>query len=123
MRPALLALAFLAGVAGLPADDPKPAASADGFTPLFNGKDLSGWVNVNTAPSTFFVKGNEVVTTGTPTGYLRTAKQYENFELEVEWMHVREQGIANSGMFVWGDALPAIGTPYTRGIEVQVLIN
>jgi hypothetical protein len=31
--------------------------------------------------------------------------------------------VANSGLFVWGDPLPAVGTPYTRGIEVQVLIN
>ena len=28
----------------------------DGFRPLFNGKDLSGWVPVNTAPSTWSVK-------------------------------------------------------------------
>jgi hypothetical protein len=31
--------------------------------------------------------------------------------------------MANSGLFVWGDPLPAVGTPYTRGIEVQVLAN
>jgi len=38
-------------------------------------------------------------------------------------MHVEKTKMANSGLFVWGDALPAVGTPYTRGIEVQVLIN
>ena len=39
-------------------------------------------------------------------------------------MHVRRRRrSANSGLFVWGDPLPAVGTPYTRGIEVQVLIN
>src|SRR5713101_635901 len=27
----------------------------DGFVPLFNGKDLAGWVNVNCAPETFSV--------------------------------------------------------------------
>ena len=26
------------------------------FVPLFNGKDLSGWVNVNCAPDTFTVR-------------------------------------------------------------------
>jgi hypothetical protein len=31
--------------------------------------------------------------------------------------------MANSGLFVWGDPIPATGTPYTRGIEVQVLAN
>ncbi|MFO0938210.1 MAG: DUF1080 domain-containing protein [Gemmataceae bacterium] len=91
--------------------------------PLFNGKDLTGWVNVNCAPGTFYVKGNEIITNGRPTGYMRTEKQYENFVLEFDWMHVREKGMANSGLFVWGDPLPAVGTGYTRGIEVQVLIN
>lgn len=122
-RPSLLALAFtiaLAMVLPAPAEDPKPA---DGFTPLFNGKDLSGWVNVNTAPGTFYVKDGQIITTGQPTGFLRTDKQYENFELELDWMHVEKTKTANSGLFVWGDPLPAVGTPYTRGIEVQVLIN
>jgi hypothetical protein len=99
------------------------SALADDFTPLFNGKDLAGWVNVNCAPGTFYVKNNEIITTGSPTGYLRTEKQYENFVMEFEWMHIREKGMANSGLFVWGDPLPAVGTGYTRGIEVQVLIN
>jgi Domain of Unknown Function (DUF1080) len=104
-----------------------PAAGADdkddGFVPLFNGKDLTGWVNVNCRPDTFFVKDNEIVTTGHPTGYLRTARMYENFIAEFEWMHVNKTEVGNSGFFVWGDALPAVGTPFTRGIEVQVLVN
>lgn len=97
--------------------------AADGFRPLSDGRSLAGWVNVNTAPGTFLVKGGEVVTTGSPTGFLRTDRQYENFVLEFEWMHTRPAGMANSGLFVWGDPLPAVGTGYTRGIEVQVLVN
>ena len=69
------------------------------------------------------MKSDEIITTGTPTGFLRTDKQYENFVLEFDWMHVEKTKMANSGLFVWGDPLPAIGTGYTRGIEVQVLIN
>lgn len=95
----------------------------DGFVPLFNGKDLTGWVNVNCHPSTFFVKDGEIITTGRPTGFLRTEKQYENFILEMEWMHENKEKMGNSGLFVWGDPLPAVGTPYTRGIEVQILVN
>jgi hypothetical protein len=90
---------------------------------MFNGKDLSGWVNVNCAPGTFFVKGDEIITTGKPTGFLRTAKQYENFIAEFDWMHVNKKDVGNSGFFVWADPIPAIGTGYTRGIEVQVLVN
>lgn len=116
MRPVLLSLAFAVAVALAPAAD-------DGYKPMFNGKDLTGWVNVNCHPSTFFVKDGEVITTGKPTGYLRTDRQFENFELEMEWMHVNKTEVGNSGLFVWGDPIPAVGTGYTRGIEVQVLVN
>ncbi len=97
----------------------------DGFVPMFNGKDLTGWINVNCAPGTFFVKDGEVITTGKPTGFLRTTKQYENFIADFEWMHIPEKpgAVGNSGFFVWADPIPAVGTGYTRGIEVQVLVN
>lgn len=100
-------------------------AGDDGFKPLFNGKDLTGWYNVNCAPGTFYVKDNMIITTGKPTGYLRTDKQYENFILEFEWFHAPSPkgSVGNSGLFVWGDPIPAIGTGYTRSIEVQVLVN
>ena len=94
-------------------------AGDDGFKPMFNGKDLTGWVNVNGAPTTYAVRDNMIVTTGVPAGFLRTDKQYENFILELEWMHVVPKG--NSGLFVWADALPARGQPYPRSIEVQVM--
>jgi Domain of Unknown Function (DUF1080) len=108
---------FVEPIAAHPADDD--------FVPMFNGKDLTGWVNVNCAPSTFYVKDNEIITTGRPTGYLRTAKQYENFIAEFDWMHVPSApgAVGNSGFFVWADPIPAVGTGYTRGIEVQVLVN
>ncbi|MBM3996172.1 MAG: DUF1080 domain-containing protein [Planctomycetes bacterium] len=100
-------------------------AQDDGFKPLFNGKDLTGWHNVNGAPSTWFVKDNTIITTGKPTGYLRTDKHYENFIAEFDWMHVptKKGAVGNSGFFVWADPIPAMGTGYTRGIEVQVLVN
>src|SRR5438874_2206006 len=118
MRPALLSLAFAVAVAVALA----PAAD-DGYKPMFNGQDLAGWVNVNCHPSTFVVRDGEVVTTGKPMGFLRTERQYENFELEMDWMHVNTKEVGNSGLFVWGDPLPAVGSVYTRGIEVQVLVN
>jgi hypothetical protein len=124
----LLAAALVAvSTAALPAQDRSKLAvaaiAADGFTPLFNGKNLDGWVNVNCHPETFFVKDGQIITTGKPTGFLRTQKQYENFILEMDWMHVNKKDVGNSGLFVWGDPLPAVGTGYTRGIEVQVLVN
>src|SRR4051812_27014721 len=68
------------------------AADDDGFTPLFNNRDLSGWVNVNCAPSTWTVRDNMIVCTGIPTGVLRTTRQYENFILEADWMHLKTGG-------------------------------
>jgi len=55
---------------------------------LFNGKDLSGWVNVNTAGDTWTVRDGPLVCSGRPIGAVRTEKQYENFILHVEWRHV-----------------------------------
>jgi hypothetical protein len=115
--------AFAACVVVVPAAMLVAADADDGFKPLFNGRDLTGWVRVNTAPKTFFVKDNEIITTGRPMGFLRTDRQYENFVCEFDWMHVNTKEVGNSGFFVWGDPLPAVGTVYTRGIEVQVLVN
>src|SRR5438477_2477984 len=111
-RLALIGALLLAAPSAARAGD-RPEA---GFVPMFNGKDLTGWVNVNCAPGTFFVKDGEIITTGKPTGYLRTEKQYENFIAEFEWLHVNKTAVGNSGFFVWADPLPAVGTPYTRGI-------
>jgi len=89
------------------------------FTPLFNGKDLSGWVNVNVAPNTFTVKDGMIVSTGKPTGVIHSEKQYENFILELEWRHMQPMG--NAGLFVWSAPVTAPGTPFARAIEVQIL--
>ncbi|WCJ60225.1 DUF1080 domain-containing protein [Fontisphaera persica] len=99
---------------------PLQAGAAD-FRPLFNGQDLSGWVNVNGAPETWSISNGVVYCTGKPTGALRTSRQYENFILEVEWRHLTAGG--NSGIFIWGSPLPAVGAPFLKGIEVQVLDN
>jgi hypothetical protein len=118
MRPLSAVVSLVVAAAAVAAEPDK-----DGFVPLFNGKDLTGWVPVNVHPKTFYVKDGEIVTTGQPIGYMRTEKQYENFVLEMEWMHVNKDKVGNSGLFVWGDTLPVPGSPFTRGIEVQVLVN
>ena len=91
----------------------------EGFTPLFNGKDLSGWVNVNCAPETWTVREGMLHCDGVPTGALRTERQYENFILELEWRHLVPKG--NAGVFIWAGPLSAPGQPFLRAIEVQVL--
>jgi hypothetical protein len=95
------------------------AAEEEGFTPLFNGKDLTGWVNVNCAPETWTVKDGMIHCDGVPTGAMRTVKQYENFILELEWRHLKPGG--NAGVFIWAGPLSAPGVPFLRAVEVQVL--
>src|ERR1051326_2437390 len=95
------------------------AEDEEGFVPLFNGRDLNGWVNANCAPETWSVSNGMIHCTGKPTGALRTTRQYENFILEVEWRHLASGG--NSGVFIWGTPIAAPGVPFLRGIEVQVL--
>lgn len=94
-------------------------AEEEGFVPLFNGRDLAGWVNANCAPETWSVRDGMIHCTGEPTGALRTERQYENFILEAEWRHLSKGG--NSGIFIWGTPIAAPGVPFLRGIEVQVL--
>ena len=118
MKRTALTLALLAACLPLHAADNEPPA---GFVSLFNGKDLTGWVPVNVAPDTFTVRDGMIVINGNPTGYMRSEKMHENFILECDWRHMKAGG--NSGVFIWGDGVPAMGTGYTRGIEVQVLDN
>ena len=94
---------------------------SSGFKPLFNGKNFSGWVPVNTAPSTWLIKDNMLICSGKPIGELRTERMYQNFIMEVEWRHMKPKG--NAGIFVWADDITARGQPFHRGVEVQVLEN
>ncbi len=91
------------------------------FRPLFNGKNLDGWVPVNTAESTWSVRDGMLICTGKPIGELRTDRMYQNFVLEVEWRHMKPKG--NAGIFVWADDITSRGVPFHRSIEVQVLEN
>ncbi|PHR95836.1 MAG: hypothetical protein COA78_29490 [Blastopirellula sp.] len=95
------------------------AETEDGFTPLFNGKDLTDWVNINGGPDTWSVKDGMIHCTGQPIAMMRTERQYQNFIVELEWRHLKPKG--NSGIFVWANPLPAQSAPFLKGIEVQIL--
>src|SRR6478672_3864980 len=87
------------------------SAADENWKPLFNGKDLSGWTIVNVAPTTFSVRDGMIVSTGKPTGTIRTDRMYENFIMEVEWRHMQAGG--NAGVFIWGDPLTHVGQPFS----------
>jgi hypothetical protein len=94
-------------------------AAQPAVQPLFNGRDLSGWVPVNTAPDTWSVRDGELICSGQPIGVMRSEREYENFILEVDWMHTEAGG--NSGIFLWSDAIPGERNRLPNGIEVQML--
>ena len=87
------------------------------------GKD--DFTKVNSHPDTWSWKDGVLHCTGKPVSVMRTKKEFTNFELVCEWMHLRGGG--NSGIFVWTtpesiDALTKAGKPgLPSGIEVQVL--
>ncbi len=95
-------------------EDPAPV-----FKDLFNGKDLSGWVNVNTSPDTWQVRDGLLICSGHPIGVMRSEKQYENFIFHIEWMHMEPGG--NSGVFAWSSAVPDSDSRLPNGVEIQML--
>ncbi len=123
-QPLIVIVALLACGFALPSPLPLVAdddngSDEQGFVDLFNGRDLTGWVNVNCAPDTFTVADGMIQSTGVPTGIMRTDRMYENFILELDWRHMKEGG--NAGLFVWANPITARGTPFARAIEVQIL--
>lgn len=89
------------------------------FKSLFNGKDLSGWVDVNTSKDTWYVKDGLLVCSGHPIGVMRSEEQYENFILHIEWRHMESGG--NSGVFAWSEGKAAPGRNLPKGMEIQML--
>jgi hypothetical protein len=113
--PRLIALVFCCALGSLGVS----AQSTPQFVDLFNGKDFTGWINVNTAPDTWKYQDNLLVCSGRPIGVLCSEKQYENFVLHIEWRHMEAGG--NSGIFVWSSARPDPESRLPDGVEVQML--
>lgn len=96
MRTSILLLAFALSGLALPsrADDAPPVkksddaqADSDGFTPLFNGKDLTGWVQRG-GKAKYRVADGAIIGTSVPDSastFLCTKKDYADFILEVEF--------------------------------------
>jgi hypothetical protein len=104
------------------AQESLPKATIDGTGPGWQELGEKDFVNVNGDKDTWSWKEGVIQCTGKPTGVMRTQKQYKNFELVVQWRHLKSAG--NSGVFVWtpekslADLKPG---KLPEGIEVQVL--
>lgn len=100
-----------------------PGAFVDGTGPGWRSLEEGDFADVNGRPETWTWEDGLLSCTGQPIGVMRTRQTFTNFELVVEWRHLRPAG--NSGVFVWvpeeslkdlkPDALPQ------HGIEVQML--
>ncbi len=77
------------------------------------------WIDVNTSPETWHLEKDILVCSGHPIGVMRSEKEYENFILHIEWMHMEPGG--NSGTFVWSAAKPGEESRLPDGVEVQML--
>ncbi len=103
-----------------PADQPK--AQIDGTGPGWRALGEQDFANVNCDEDTWTFKNNEIQCTGLPVGVMRTQKKFKNFELVVQWRHLKSGG--NSGVFVWVPEKSLEGLPpgkLPHGIEVQIL--
>jgi len=100
-------------------------AFIDDQQPGWHALGKSDFTKVNSAEDTWSWKDGSLHCTGQPVSVLRTARQYENFEMVVEWSHQKAAG--NSGVFVWVtpqsiERLTDAGKPgLPDGIEVQIL--
>jgi hypothetical protein len=105
---AALAVAALFAIA---ADDKK---DDEGFKPLFNGKDFTGWKFQLEAKAkdakpedTWSVKDGMIICTGKPNGYFYTEKSFKNYVIRYDWRYKKpddlkdeEKFLGNSGLLV-----------------------
>jgi Domain of Unknown Function (DUF1080) len=102
-------------------------ASIDDTQPGWRDLTATDFTKVNSAEDTWKWQDGVLKCTGQPVSVMRTVKEWKNFELVVEWCHLKPGG--NSGVFVWTtpesiNKLAEAGKPgLPSGIEVQVLDN
>jgi hypothetical protein len=116
---ASLAAASIAMAEDTPAT---PLAVVNGTEPGWRPLGEEDFVNVNCAAETWSWTDGVAHCTGQPVGVIRSTQQYTNFELLVEWRHLKAAG--NSGVFVWTPESSLTDLAPGRlphGIEVQVL--
>ncbi len=127
MRSALLLVAVASFAAGTALAEEAPTAVVpDSVTPLFNGKDLSGWEadvpardkNPN-APDSFLVRDGMLVSKGKPEGHLVTKQAYRDYRLEAEYRFPGKGG--NCGILVHASRPRALYKMFPQSIEVQMM--
>jgi hypothetical protein len=88
---------------------------ADGFLPIFNGKDLQGWKLFESKPEGWAVEKGVLVNTGKGGGWLGTEREHANFILRLDY---RMSAGSNSGVYL---RAPEKGHISRVGMEIQLL--
>jgi hypothetical protein len=101
-----------------------PKAYIDGVGEGWRPMIEEDFASVNCDEDTWAWKEDVIQCTGKPVGVIQSKKPYKNFELVVQWRHLKSAG--NSGIFVWAteDSLASLKRGEGRlpkGIECQVL--
>ena len=95
----------------------------DGTGPGWVSLGQADFARVNGAEDTWTWRDDILYCTGLPIGVLRSATTYTNFELMLEWRHMKSGG--NSGVFIWATEASLEGIEPGQlprgGIEVQIL--
>ena len=99
-----------------------PQDKEEGFTPLFNGKDFTGWIYGQRANGTenksgkgYQIEDGVIYSTKEDGGNLYTDKEYANFVFRFEFKLTEN---ANNGI---GIRAPLLGDAAYVGMEIQVL--
>ena len=122
MRSRALFSITLFGLAFAPLDAVNPPQDSEaGFTRLFNGKDLTGWVygkrgeGENKTGKGYQIENGVLFSTTTDGGNLYTEKEYSDFVFRFEFKLTPN---ANNGI---GIRAPLSGDAAYAGMEIQVL--
>jgi len=101
-----------------------PFVSAAESVALFNGKNLDGWtfdvIDPEVKPDAVWsVADGILICKGRPPGVIRTAKDYENYELTIEWRWAPDKKPGNSGLLVHASK-PRERFVWPKSLEVQL---
>jgi len=115
---------FLASMPAARQSEPAelPAAMIDGNGPGWNKLTFDDFVNINCKDDTWSNEDGIIKCNGNCNGGFRSKEQYTNFEMVMEWKHLRRSG--NAGIFIWSPlAVVEKMKPgqLPQGIEIQIL--
>ena len=96
------------------------ALFAGPWEPLFNGKDLTGWKQINGTAPYAVMDGAIVGTTvaGSPNSFLATEKTYGDFIFECDVM--QDVGPSNSGVQFRGLSMPEHNNGRVHGYQMEI---